>query len=92
MGLRRRVQLAVVAIACLTPHLHLTNCATSLDCRCELVPVHMDAHGIIPAHLDQVMTQRQAGGLPLPRCVCAGVVVGHMRCAAANDNASSTSS
>lgn len=37
------------------------------SCRCELVPVSMDHEGLLPAHLDELMTQRQAAGKTLPR-------------------------
>jgi len=42
-----------------------------LRCRCELLPVSMDHEGLLPSHLDQLMTERQAAGKALPRyCNC----------------------
>jgi DNA-binding transcriptional MocR family regulator len=36
-------------------------------CSCELLSVPLDGHGLLPAALDAILTQRQAAGLALPR-------------------------
>jgi DNA polymerase elongation subunit (family B) len=35
--------------------------------RCEVLPVCMDREGVMPSHLDQLLTQRQAAGKQMPR-------------------------
>ncbi|WIA37188.1 hypothetical protein OEZ86_014142 [Tetradesmus obliquus] len=41
--------------------------ADLLPMRCELLPVPMDSHGLLPAALDAMLTQRSVAGLALPR-------------------------
>lgn len=34
---------------------------------CELLSVHLDAGGLVPSHLDALLTARQAAGKPMPK-------------------------
>jgi len=35
--------------------------------RCDLLPVSLDEYGLVPAHLDALLTARQAAGLAMPK-------------------------
>lgn len=36
-------------------------------CSCELLPVALDDLGLVPSHLDALLTARQAAGQPMPK-------------------------
>lgn len=60
---------------------------TNNNTRCELLPVRLDGCGLVPSHLDALLTARQAAGLAMPKLLYTiptgeetGQLPGRLRC------------